>query len=367
MQYTATVSETFGFGYLLPSFEELNPKGHCADPSKEIPASCGEDVYLAHEKIHDHNHSERQFLLKAIGRNVINFLRQIWKAVRIFNPFTVFFKVLDEIRCQRHVQDARCRYGAKTNEEIKKYHESLLFNELNPNESALFRIYRSANNGPKPLIVLFLGNEQDHTWSELNAGVIKVFNKFKEDGNVDVVLFRVGNYKKELMHKFLLSGDCSNHPDVIFQHSANIIEDIIKGRGMFTGSQKPSSIVFAGYSWGGGSVDRFLKEHWEKINPGIPVLATAYIDAIKLGSYDLGSPVKERPLYSFSHCSFYQNDSVFLNGSEQEKIKPRDLSMFIKSENHNCVDDNPLVIDGVYKFLKMHIDNGLPKAQIASN
>ena len=146
---------------------------------------------------------------------------------------------------------------------------------------------------------------------------------------------------------------------MIYEHTKNIIEDCINGKGIFEEHLhlhlKPSKIILCGYSWGGGTIDKLLKDNWNKTN-NVPIGATAYIDAIKLGSFNLGCPIDRRPLYSQNHINFYQNNSMFLNGSELNGNNNHDISENVQDTqtDHLNIDDKTSILDKIYRFIKKH-------------
>jgi len=275
----------------------------------------------------------------------------------LLSPIIGLLSSFEGSRCSWALGKVKNRNNAKTNEQIEKYHNSILFNEDKPDEKKIFRYFSSDKKVEKPLIVLFMGNEQTHMWSDSNAGMIKLYEKLKKDNVADVLLFRVGNAVNDLKHKLFISDDCSLSTDIVYQHSVNVLEDVILGRGMFTGQSKPSKVSFVGYSWGGGTVDKLLKEDWGRIGQDIPVASTVQIDAVNLGIFNLSTPVLKRPLCSASHLNIFQNNYDYLNGCNQSIKIGIDESMVITDESftHNKIDDHPEVLSRIYNFVKERI------------
>ena len=262
-------------------------------------------------------------------------------------------------RLSSDLTSAKNRDGARTEEELKEYHKSLRYeedlkslryvrNNLDPKK--IYSTHFSNQKGSKPLLILFLGNEQTHEW--LFSGMNGIKDRFAKDGDVDIVIFRVGNASDELKYKYFMSSDASLHSRIVYQHSLNIIEDIINGKGEFTGREKPSKVLIAGFSWGGGTSSKLLNEDWDKIGQGIPVAASAHIDAIELGIENWGRPVTRRPRHSQNHIVFYQKNSTLLNGSGQENadVEHRDDG----DNDHMGLDINDDVLDKVYNYLRKH-------------
>jgi hypothetical protein len=273
------------------------------------------------------------------------------------SPVVKLLSFIEQCRCSWALEKVKNRNNAKTNEEIEKYHNSVLFDENNPDEKKIFKYFLSDKKGEKPLIVLFMGNAQTHLWSDSDAGMIKLYEKLKKDNEADVLLFRVGNAIDDVKHKLFLSNDCSLSTDIVYQHSVNVLEDAISGKGIFAGHSKPSKVSFVGYSWGGGTVDKLLKEDWKRIGQNIPVAATVQIDAVNLGLYNLSTPVLNRPFHSRSHLNIFQNKYDFLNGCNQSINVAVDQSMVIADESsiHNGVDDNLEVLSTTYSFVKERV------------
>lgn len=256
---------------------------------------------------------------------------------------------VSNIRLSGDLHNARDRNGARTEEELRKYHKSLRYDEENPEPEKVYATHFSNQKGSKPLVILFLGSEQRHKWAFCGMNGIK--RDFEGDGDVDIVIFRVGSVSDELRFKYFMSSNTSLHSKIVYQHSLNIIEDIINGKGEFAGREKPSKVLIAGFSWGGGTSKKLLNEDWDRIGQGIPVAASAHIDAVELGIENWGRPVSRRPRYTQNHIVFYQNNSTLLNGSGQDNA---DIEHESDDDNHQGLDLNDRVLGGVYSFLKKH-------------
>ena len=301
------------------------------------------------ENINDQELNELPFLNRLFG-SLADFAKRLWKKIREYNPLTKFFNTLEQVRCFKHIENAKDRNGVKTEEELKEYHQSLKFDPENPDPKKLFRTNITKNNESKPLIVLCLGNVQTLSSSESFAGLNKLYKQLEKEG-YDVIIFRTGDATYDLRHRFLLDDDCSLNTNVVFEHTSNIIEDIIKERGLFNGHKKPQKVIFTGYSFGGGTVDRLLNKKWSDIGQNIPV-STVYIDPIELGAYNLGIPVEKRPLHSIRHLNFYQENSAFINGINPEGLKNGDLSIGMSFDNHDSIDNNEKVLKTISNFIK---------------
>ncbi len=293
-------------------------------------------------------------LCQNIFKGLLNFGRCVWKVARELNPLTHLFNLIEKIRCSGHIEKAKERNGARTNEEIKKYHESIQYD--GEDTSRIFRTNIAdqksdkGNTKDETVTVLFLGNKQSFKSPKEKAGLNEFYEKLAAEGH-KVIQFRVGDAASELKHWCLLSNDCSLNTDFVFENTSNILEDLIKGRGVFTGVSKPKKIVFVGYSFGGGTTQKLLNERWEKIGGNTPV-STVYLDPIKLGTTDLGCPVDERPTPSSSHMVFYQNNSTAINGSAPLKLEKTDTVIELPNDTHNSVDNNPYVQKIIHKLIE---------------
>ncbi|MBI3591101.1 MAG: hypothetical protein HY094_06995 [Candidatus Melainabacteria bacterium] len=311
---------------------------------------CDEDRFTASNENQDAEIRQVPWYRRLIG-NIVDMARRGWRTIRRFNPFTQLFNLVESIRCTPHIENARNRNGISisNNEELRTgYHQPLMFDPEHPNESAIFRYHFSNTNESRPLVVLFLGNSQIHTTPGNIAGINELFERFQRAGH-NVVVFRVGQASSELRHRFGLSDDCSLHTDVVYQHTINILDDIINCRGEFAHCQKPSRIVLGGYSMGGGFIRRYVAEHGGNI--GVPITATASIDAVIPGSYDLGCPDQERPSHNGSHLNIYQDEDYAIRGAANHRPCNGDVSMYIPNETHEGIDNNQRVQDSFYRFL----------------
>lgn len=294
----------------------------------------------------------QQGFFSRLFQRVVHAGRNIWRTLRRYNPFTQLFNLIESVRVRPHVNRSASRNGATTNDEIRQYHESLLYNEQNPHDNRIFRAYLGNEDRPRPLVVLFLGNGQTHNTPEHQAGILRLAQRLQRDRDTDVLVFRVGCASNELRHRFCIGGDPSLHTSVVYQHSVNVIEDYINARGIFVGRRPPSRVVFGGYSFGGGTIDRLLREDWQRIGGNIPVTGSFYIDAIRLGSYDLGDAVEQRPLHSVQHLNFYQQNSTAINGNHVNDLRPSDVSVPIISTDHAGIDDSEEVQNRAYRFIR---------------
>lgn len=280
----------------------------------------------------------------------INNLRAAWKKIRVLNPFTHILNLIEHVRCSKHLKAAKDRNGAKTEEELKDYHKSFELNPNNPSEKSLYSTNFQPGNKQKPLVVMFLGNSQTLLTPHQQAGLNELYEKLKRNKNIDLAIFRVGEAGCDIKHK-LFMGDCSMHTDVVFENTSNILEDMVKGKGQFAGRNRPSQIMLVGYSFGGGTVDKLLREKWNKIGNGIPT-SSICIDPIKLGAYNLGCPVEERPPNTREHRVFYQRNSAAINGCAHKRAKCNDSSTNMINDDHETIDNNPHIHNYILKKVR---------------
>src|SRR3989338_5995708 len=115
--------------------------------------------------------SNQPSVSKRFFASVVDFCKRLWREIRENNPLTIFFNALEKARCHKHIENAKNRNGAKTEEELKDYHQSLQFNLKNPDPFKLFRTNINESTESKPLIVLCLGNVQTLASRERFAGL----------------------------------------------------------------------------------------------------------------------------------------------------------------------------------------------------
>ncbi len=316
--------------------------------SGESDFSCDEDTYVS--SLNSENSTATQApWYKRLLQGVINKARNGWRVIRRYNPITLAFNYIENRRVSSHVRNAEARGGATTDNEIRQYHQSLLFNPQEPNENALFRYHFHNDNSPRPLVVLCLGNAQTHLTPANDAGINELYNRFKNAG-YNVIAFRASCASTSLKNRFFLSNDFSLHPQVIEAHMSNILQDIINGRGLFRGLQQPTQVAFGGYSFGGGCVHNMIS-NWRAIGRNIPIAASVYIDPIQHGQYNLGCPIENRPNHEGRHCLFYQEGSIGINGVHQNGLRTNDRSYAVPERYHCDIDDDPAVLQRAFSFI----------------
>lgn len=311
-------------------------------------SSQGTDRYISREEPRSNNRTSFWGRIgswfKQAARKVIHRHKVAFHAFRKINPFSIALDYIEERRCSGALEQARNRNGARTHEELRRYHESLRFNESNPDPRRLFTFHPSNKPGPRPLVILFLGNKQDHTCPSCCAGILELRDRLVREGNVHVAVFRTGDAVEQLRFRYGLTSDTTLHPWVVQQHTRNIIEDIVQGRGLFRG-HKVSNVGFVGYSWGGGAADLIIN-NWN----GPQISFSAYVDAIQLGTENVGLPVAARPNHSGIHCNFYQNNTIYLNGTNHSDCECSELISSV--EGHNQIDDNERVIRSILALIR---------------
>ena len=171
------------------------------------------------------------------------------------------------------------------------------------------RVHIPPNPKGKPLIILFTGNGEKIPLDEDRSGISHTFHKIKEDNNAIVIWFRTGFAMDEVKNLFVLNGKYAYEHEVVYEHTKNIIEDLIK-------EYNPSEIRMAGYSWGGGTIQKL--SHDKDCLQGKPVKVTVMVDAIELGMRHFRSSVRERPEFNNSpnhiHFHYYQKSQTLDKG-----------------------------------------------------
>ena len=205
-----------------------------------------------------------------------------------------------------HIEFAKKR----CNLDKKEYHSLFVVDESEKNPSyagKIARVHIPSNPKGKPLIILITGNGEDI--SERDTGLSYIFHKIKQDNNATVLWLRTGFVMDEVDNIISWNGNYAYEHEVVYQHTKNIIEDYIK-------ECEPSEIRMAGFSWGGGTIQKF--SHDEDLLCSKPVTVTVMIDGIELGGRYLGRPVRERPEFKNSpnhaHMHYYQKPQSFDRG-----------------------------------------------------
>ena len=143
-------------------------------------------------------------------------------------------------------------------------------------------------------------------------------------------------------------------PEVLKEHIANFIEARNLSGGIFSGLPKPANVVIAGYSWGAG-LSKEILDRWKKVGNDTTVSTSMSLDAVQYGVNNFANSLKERPANSKKHINIFQNNDLFINGSNLKGIDPskEDASVDVDklkpgiSLKHTEIDDDPNVIDSM--------------------
>ena len=265
------------------------------------------------------------------------YLKALYAAGKTSPPIAAYIEE-KEAALKVHVDRAASRNGVDVNDEsaLREYHEGMRYDpddETKQNPKRLFHVSDSLLNGAggKPLAVLIMGNKQVlNQDTQVDKSSMKyIFEDLKDEN--DVVLIRVGRAWEEakviigdasdtfgipdfIAPDWLTKSDPSLYTSVVFEHTANVLEDIVKGRGLFANrTSPPSKVVFGGYSFGGDTVKKLVNEKWLSIAPNVPIAGTAFIDAVNLGLIQLGEGVDSRPLHTGKHLHIWQNNNIPIN------------------------------------------------------
>ena len=257
---------------------------------------------------------------------------------------------------------AKNRNYVKNGNDLIQYHDSLVFKQSNPN--GIYKSHFAPPGKAKTQVYLFLGHCQGFKDKEEETGILKIYNKLVKDNDCDVVLFRVGCAMTDLKHVSGLSKQTDLKPEVVKEHIANIIEDRNHSRGIFSGLPKPTNVVIAGYSWGAG-LSKEILDRWNKIGNDTKVSTSLTLDAVQYGVNNFANSLKERPANSEKHINIYQNNDLFINGSDLKGIDPskKDVSMDVDklkpgtSLQHTEIDDDPNIIDSMYREIRESVIN----------
>lgn len=294
-------------------------------------------------------------LSKDIGDLSLEIFNTGRKAIKYLVKDSILDINLNEYQAQRAkevLNNAKTRNGAKTNEGIAQYHDSIRYSKTN--DKGIFKSHKASGDEPKKLVILLMGNLQSPGMSEDEAGILKIYNELKKADKHDLLLCRVGSAHEDLKHKFYISDDARLNTDVVYEHISNLIEDRCHEQGSFSDHKKPKEIDVIGFSWGAG-VQKKLEQRWQKIT-GTESARTACIDAIQYGCNNFGDAVCKRPNYSSQHLNIYQNNEYSLNGEKNKKEKEKDVFIDVNQidpskPNHRTIDDSQAVIKRVLDYI----------------
>jgi len=296
-------------------------------------------------------------------QSIVDGVKSFCKNIRESSLFSWMFDSVQYDSESRSVIDkAKCRNNSCTPDEHIKYHKDLEFNNSNPN--GIYKSHFAPPGKAKTQVYLLLGHCQGFKDKEEETGVLRLYNKLVKDNDCDVVLFRVGCAMTDLKHVSGLSKQTDLKPEVVKEHIANIIEDRNHSRGIFSGLPKPTNVVIAGYSWGAG-LSKEILDRWNKIGNDTKVSTSLTLDAVQYGVNNFANSLKERPAHSEKHINIYQNNDLFINGSDLKGIDPskKDVSMDVDklkpgtSLQHTEIDDDPNIIDSMYREIRESVIN----------
>lgn len=278
-------------------------------------------------------------------------LRAYWKYLQAHSPILGFVKSCDDTRLKEDVFECGSRQRASSEDKCKAYHQSIAYNRIT--KEGVFQYHLGKSKDPKPLVVLCMGNGQEHHSPENTVGMLKLYNKLSKRDDVDVLLCRVGSSTCAINHRLGLARDSSLHPDLVLSHVKNLIEDRNCSRGVFADQQKPSKVILAGYSWGGGAVKEITND-WQHIGNGLKIPLVVTLDAISHGLDNLGDELTERPQHAEKVVNIYQNNDAYLNGSTLSPKLENDFSASYSelreaTTDHKSIDDDPWIMEKVFK------------------
>lgn len=283
-------------------------------------------------------------------------LRSYWKYFQANNPILSFIKSYDDSSIEQDLYESNGR-KASSEDSCKAYHHSINFSEQN--KQGIFQYHSGKSQGEKTLVILCMGNQQCHGDSEKNVGMLKLYNRLKDRDNVDILLCRVGCSQAALSHRLGLSSDSSLHPDIVLNHISNLVDDRNHCRGIFVKEQKPSKVIMAGFSWGGGAVKE-ITDRWERIGAGLKIPLAVTLDAIQHGLDNLGDELTVRPQHAEKVLNIYQDNDSYLNGADLTTKDSGDSSFNAKviteqAVSHKTIDDDPWVMQKIFWAIDQEI------------
>jgi hypothetical protein len=296
-------------------------------------------------------------------QSIVDGFKSFCKNIRESSFFSWIFDFIQYNSESRSVIDkAKCRNNSCTPDELIKYHKDLEFTNSNPN--GIYKSHFAPLGKAKTQVYLLLGHCQGFKDKEEETGVLRLYNKLVKDNDCDVVLFRVGCAMTDLKHVSGLSKQTDLKPEVVKEHVANIIEDRNHSRGIFSGLPKPANVVITGYSWGAG-LSKEILDRWKKVGNDTTVSTSMSLDAVQYGVNNFANSLKERPANSKKHINIFQNNDLFINGSNLKGIDPskEDASVDVDklkqgtSLQHTEIDDDPNVIDSMYREIRQSVIN----------
>lgn len=208
----------------------------------------------------------------------------------------------EAVRTQRNAQP----------EALRKYHAGLLHL---PGQAELpghvFEYMPGTAQGPRKLVVLVLGNRQ--RLSMQDTGMHDLRRRFGANGDTDVLLCRSGNATRDVRNAISANADTNDTTEVTMAHIENIVHARANRTGMFADQPPVDRIAMAGFSFGGGVIER-LSQAWPSMGIAAPVRSVALLDPIRHGVQHMGAPVTERPAFAERVFHAYQTSNVSRKG-----------------------------------------------------
>lgn len=234
-------------------------------------------------------------------------------------------------------------------------------------EEKICRAYIPPHPKKKPLYILILGHTEALDVSTKYSGIMHFYQKLIEEEKGIALLFKTGSAQNEFLN-IISSEEQKNTPQAVLKHTKNIIKGFIQ-------EYNPTELRFAGYSWGGGTIDDLSIDHEWRQNT--PVKTTVMIDPIILGGKYAGIALRKRPEFKDSpdhkHMHIYQRSPnlklsewfTTLQGNypvkkvkdEKDNTKlvkderPEDIILHIPNTTHLDIDDIEEVRQKAYLFL----------------
>ena len=186
----------------------------------------------------------------------------------------------------------------------------------------------------KPVIVLFLGSNQDSTFSKDTPGLLDVAQKFRSEG-YHVQVFETGSNPIDADQEFETRSGKYNEATLWFQQT-------------YTGIQQTGEIIVIGYSWGAGMMHDVVAQAIVD-NPNLVIRGSVSIDGVYLGGV---LPQKICPPTSFNHLQIYQNQET-LHGSTVWQIdgNTQYVNMLIEDSSHTQIDEDERVHQAINQFI----------------
>ncbi len=231
---------------------------------------------------------------------------------------------------------------AKSTHELSQHHKDL-------EKQNVYQFIPAQGTGAKPLVIVGLGTMQDFHKQE--SGLMQVVDHLrKNQPNVHILVLKAPDASKALQHLFCINEDASANTDVKTKENINLIKDVIKGRGNFSGV-KVLGVCPVGFSWGAGMLCEMRKQGVFD-NLRVPILGTATIDAIKPGLENLGEGLTDLGNGKEPNLHIYQDETYYgLNGACAKGLGAEDEVCKHAASSHEELDNDPWAIAKVSQFL----------------